>query len=231
MNSCRIDQIDSFDVAFGDLGLRVGRRTGPNKRAKAAEEWFVLRMFLEPAVRVGYFDLPIYVRKGCEVEREPDFVITAGMQEYWIEVTQATGESDQKEFQQVETRGGILPIGRYLSRQGREQKGRYEPGEAWAEKVWADDVLKAVDRKTKRVIFLASDRARHLIVYPNSNPAFLLLDEDAEHEAASVLQQEVFHRASELGNRVNGCLVHVVGKFSIYFDIVNEFRVWRRPSK
>ncbi len=38
-----ISSIKDFDVAFGQIGLKVGPRTGLNKRTKDEKEWFVVQ--------------------------------------------------------------------------------------------------------------------------------------------------------------------------------------------
>jgi hypothetical protein len=52
--------------------------------------------------------------------------------------------------------------------------GRFLGGAAQPGLAWASDIVKAVKRKERKIIFEQSRTTRHLIIYPNSNASILL---------------------------------------------------------
>jgi hypothetical protein len=141
---------------------RVGPRTGPEKRTKEQTEWWVLRWFLEKAIRDGIFNLPIAGRNGSP-EEEPDFVLMrAGTNDViaLVEITEATNEADQQEMTKFERSGEHMALLGDFG--GRFPRGAARPGLAWAL-----DIIDAIKRKETKVIFKSSPTPRHLIIYPN----------------------------------------------------------------
>jgi hypothetical protein len=206
------------ESATVSVGLPVGPRIGPGKRTKEKKEWFVLLGFLKTAIPNGTFELPIVVRNGRPPD-EPDFVAareesTVGL----FEVTEATVEADQKEMTAFERSGKeMMMLGDF--------GGRFAGGGGWPGVVWATDIVGAIMRKRGKTIFRDSTSARHLLVYPNSNAAQLLFDEDDERKALEDLRAAVSKDAATLSHTANGCLVHVLGKHLLCFDTLGEMRV------
>jgi hypothetical protein len=209
----RIDRFDLFDASFGALGLKVGPRTGPEKRTQDDKEWYVARKFLKEAIRAKRLHVPLSIEKAHPPK--PDFVIRGNCCDALLEITEASDESDQREMTKMEAgdEEAIL-LGTYG---GRFRDGASEPGHAWA-----SDVANAIERKAKKAIFVTSDAVRHLVIYPNSNASFLLFDEDDERRAFSLFRRYPFATLQSLRQMANGCFVHVLGGEVIFFDILGE---------
>jgi len=210
-----IRRLEDLDCAAQKVGLPVGKRTG---RSKEKKEWYVLLGFLKATIPFKMVELPIMVRSGTPPD-EPDFVMARGGSTVGlIEITEATVEADQKEMTSSErsTKKGAM-VGEFG---GRFAGGASRPGLAWA-----TDIVGAIRRKSGKAIFQDSSAARHLLVYPNSNASILLFDEDDEREAVDALRAEIAKDTTTLSHTVNGCLVHVLGKYLLCFDALGEMRV------
>jgi len=202
----------------------VGPRTGPGKRTKAKKEWYVLLGFLTTAIPAGMFELPVCIREGLP-PKEPDFVMTrrdAADAVGLFEITEATNEADQREKTAFERSGkSTALIGEFG---GRFPDGASRPGIAWAM-----DIVDAIRRKDGKAIFESTAANRHLIVYPNSNPSFLLSDHEDESEAVENLRVEIAKDAASLARIANGCLVYILGGYLICVDALGEMKLLTRP--
>jgi hypothetical protein len=135
---------------------QVGPRTGPGKRNKQQKEWYVLRRFLEKAIPADIFKLPLAGRNGCP-GIEPDFVfMRAGTTNVvgLVEITEATGETDQRERTAFEHSGkSMMLLGAF--------GGRFSGGAARPGSTWVSDIVDAIKRKKGKVIFEHSPAHRH----------------------------------------------------------------------
>jgi hypothetical protein len=86
--------------------------------------------------------------------------------------------------------------------------------------VWASDIIDAIKRKSGKAIFEGSQAARHLVIHPNSNVSILLFSEEDEGEAIRKLREAIATEAASLAQTTNGCLVHVLGKYSVCINVV-----------
>jgi hypothetical protein len=68
-----ISRCGDFDATFGDLGAKVGPRTGAKKRTKDEMEWYVARRFLKEAIAKKIFRVPLTIEKAQAPE--PDFIL------------------------------------------------------------------------------------------------------------------------------------------------------------
>jgi hypothetical protein len=189
----RIWALEDLERITASVG-QVGPRTGPGKRNKQQKEWYVLRRFLEKAIPADIFKLPIAGRNGCP-GIEPDFVfMRAGTTNVvgLVEITEATGETDQRERTAFEHSGkSMMLLGAF--------GGRFSGGAARPGLTWVSDIVDAIKRKKGKVIFEHSPAHRHLIVYPNSNASLLLSDEGGEDEQEAIRDlREAIDRAAGL---------------------------------
>ncbi|MFL5071091.1 MAG: hypothetical protein ACJ8D9_16030, partial [Xanthobacteraceae bacterium] len=106
--------------------------------------------------------------------------------------------------------------------------GRFAGGASRPGRVWALDVLDAINRKAGKAICLPSDTNRHLIIYPNSNASFLLFDKEGERDAFRYLDDEITRRRDECVKAMNGCLVHILGKDHVCFDLLGRNQLVER---
>ncbi len=210
-----IKRLEDLDRAAQNVGLPVGPRIG---RSKEKKEWHNLISFLKATIPCGIVKLPLMVGNGCP-PNEPDFVMTrGGLQVGLFEVTEATDRDDQKEMTLREcSTKKKSPVGEFG---GRFKGGASNPGLAWA-----TDIVGAIRRKSGKVIFRDSSAARHLLIYPNSNASVLLFDEDDERDAIDKLRAEIAKDTAALSKVANGCLVHVLGKHLLCFNVLGEIRV------
>jgi hypothetical protein len=209
--------LDGFDAAFGLVGLKVGSRTGPKKRTSEQKEWYVVRRFLKEAISGQLFACPFVIRHGVPPE-EPDFVLKNEGNRTLIEITEATDEADQREMKCIEVSDQLAILNGELG--GRFKGGAI--GNAY-EVAWAEDVINAIERKVSKSIFKDTTAQRHLVIYPNSNASSC--DEDV---AGTILKEKVDARRQELVEMSNGCLVHVLGKQKLVFDILGSFIICKR---
>jgi hypothetical protein len=172
----------------------------------------------------GMFELPIIVRNGHPPD-EPDFVAVRGESTVALfEVTEATVEADQAEMTAFEYSGKeMMMLGDF--------GGRFAGGSGWPGLAWARDIVAAVMRKDGKAIFRDSSFARHLLVYPNSNAAQLLFDEEDERKAVKDLRTELGKSMVMLSHTRNGCLVHVLCKYLLCFDALGEMKVLTRNRR
>ena len=103
---------------------------------------------------------------------------------------------------------------------GRFADGASQPGLAWAA-----DILDAVNRKKGKAIYTRSGVDRHLVIYPNSNASSLVNDLDDERAAFGFLGELIEANLSGLIDATNGCLVHVLGKELVGFDVLGAARL------
>jgi hypothetical protein len=103
--------------------------------------------------------------------------------------------------------------------------GRFAGDGGWPGPVWTADIIAANMRKAGKVNFRDSAAPRHVIVYPNSNAAQLLFDEDDERKAIDDLRATVTNDAVALSRTANGCPIHVLGKHLLCFDAMGEAKV------
>jgi hypothetical protein len=205
-----------FCAAFGALGSSVGPRTGVDKRTQDEKEWFVVRRFLKIALRDGFLKAPISIQK--QNPPLPDFGLQIGDAIAHLEITEATDPADQREMTVFEQSGNSsMLLGTFG---GRFSDGASQPGRAWA-----SDVMDAIDRKSGKAIFERSDKGRHLVIYPNSNASMLLFDADDERDAFGFLGELIATRFNGTATKANGCLVHVLGKKMVGFDVLGEVRL------
>jgi hypothetical protein len=214
--------LGTFDSVFGEVGLKVGPRTGPDKRTKDEKEWYVVRHFLKTAIAARLFQIPVVIRQGVPPE-EPDFVANVGNSGALLEITEATNEADQREMTEFERSGKLAMLQGELG--GRFSGGASQPGIAWAA-----DVVDAIKRKAGTAIFRPTGANRHLVIYPNSNASSLIFDDEDEREAINFLQTAITSEQDELKRLVDGCLVHILAKEHLLFDVVGKFEVYIRPQ-
>jgi hypothetical protein len=200
-------------AAFGPLGSRVGPRTGGDKRTPDETEWFVVRRFLKVALKEGILNAPISIQK--QNPPLPDFGLQFGGAIAHLEITEATDPADQREMTAFERSGkSMMLLGEFG---GRFSDGASQPG-----RTWAADVIDAINRKRGKAIFEKSDAGRHLVIYPNSNASALVNDAEDERAAFGYLGELIETNLSEYLVATNGCLVHVVGKELVGFDILGR---------
>jgi hypothetical protein len=219
IESVTVKEASELDSAFGSVGLKVGPRTGVNKRTKDDKEWYVVRRFLKEAIAAHLFRVPFTLCK-CKPP-EPDFVLDNGSAFVFVEITEATAEDDQREMTALESSGRDAILLGELG--GRFSGGGGEPGH-----VWSTDIIEAIERKTDKSIFTALGIQKHLVIYPNSNASFLIFDSDDERRAFSLLLTLIEARRAELVNITNGCLIHVLGKEHVFFDILGAVKFRNR---
>ena len=222
MKTINVPDLARFCTAFGTIGLRGGRRTGTDKLTQDDEEWFVARRFLKEGLRSSVFVTPFNVRKGIP-PAEPDFVLefADGNTVTFLEITKATHPADQREMTEFERSGkSAMRPGDFG---GRFSRGVSQPGKAWA-----SDVLDAIKRKAGKAIFCMSDANRHLVINPESNASFLLFYDNAEIDAFRFLSEVIGMERALYIKAVNGCLVHVLGKEYVCFDLLGEARLIKR---
>jgi hypothetical protein len=215
MSKVTINNLESFDAAFGQLGLRVGPRTGPDKRTQDDKEWYVVRRFLKHAISEGCFALPISVQK--EMPPAPDFVLKRDCAVVgYVEHTEATVEVDQAEFTLSERAAELTSC-------HGEFGGRYSEGAVGdrPERDWAADVLRAIRRKRSKPIVLWREVERHLVIFPNSNALYLMDEQDA----FEVLRESIAKIGPALPRMTSGCAIHVLGKEFVCFDLLGSMRL------
>jgi hypothetical protein len=108
--------------------------------------------------------------------------------------------------------------------------GRFSGGASQPGRAWASDVLDAIKRKGGKAIFSRPDAHRHLIIYPNSNASSLLFDDEDEHVAFGYLNEAIEINRDTYARAAKGCLVHVLGKEHVCFDLLGEVKVVRREA-
>jgi hypothetical protein len=218
MTVVAVEKFATFETAFGETGLRVGPRSGPGKRTNAEKEWYVLRRFLREAMSVNLFNCPLVIRAGMPPD-EPDFTLEHRNSTSLIEITEATDEADQKEMTALGKSGrGAIFIGEF--------GGRFKGGAGGKapEEAWANDVLLAIKRKDRKAIFTRPETDRHLVIYPNSNAASLLMSRSDEEDASIILKQKISNIREDLTSIVKGCRIHILGKEFLFFDILGTFQ-------
>jgi hypothetical protein len=217
MQVFEISSLEDLEGIIASIGP-VGPRIGPGKRTKDKTEWYVILRFLRQAIPSGIFQLPIAIRRGLP-PREPDFVVARGAAADddvigLIEITEATNEADQRERTAFERSGkSAAMLGQFGGRFPRGASG--PPG-----LVWASDIIDAIKRKSGKVIFEGSQATRHLVIYPNSNASILLFSEEDEGKAIRKLREAIAAETASLAQTTNGCLVHVLGKYSVCINVV-----------
>lgn len=221
----RIPGVASFCTAFDRVGLNVGPRTGSHKRTQEDKEWFVVRHFLKAALRERIFLTPLLVQK-CNPP-EPDFALMSGDGNLlaYVEITEATQPADQREMTEFErSKKSAMLLGDF--------GGRFSRGAGQPRKAWASDILDAIKRKRDKTIFRRSDAERHLVIYPNSNASKLLNDDNDNDElgAFGYLRETITMDRDTYVSAANGCLVHVLGKRVLGFDVLGNARSIRRET-
>ncbi len=106
--------------------------------------------------------------------------------------------------------------------------GRFSDGASQPGRAWASDVTDAINRKRGKAIFVKSSIGRHLVIYPNSNASALLNDVEDEHEAFGILGELIEMDLDGYIQTANGCLVHVLGKALVGFDVLGKAHLARR---
>jgi hypothetical protein len=208
-----------FCSAFGSLGSRVGPRTGGDKRTQDQKEWFVVRRFLKVALREGILNAPISIQK--QNPPLPDFILQFVDAIGHIEITEATDPADQREMTVFEQSGNSsMLLGTFA---GRFSDGASQPG-----RIWASDIIDAINRKRGKAIFEKSEVGRHLVIYPNSNASALVNDEEDERTAFGFLEELIAANLNGYAEITSGCLVHVLGKDLVGFDVLGGAYLARR---
>ena len=218
-----VADISTFDETFASVGLRVGPRTGSDKRTQDDKEWWVVRRFLKTALSANVFTTPLAVWK--EQPPLPDFGVEIGgpMSLAFIEITEATHPDDQREMTESErSEKSAMLIGELG---GRFSGGASEPGHAWAA-----DIIDAVERKAGKSIYSMDAERRHLVIYPNSNASILIAGEEHERKVFSILTQAINSRRAEIDRLVNRCAISVLGKHFVCFDLLSSNRLLARES-
>jgi hypothetical protein len=225
-NTIEVTDLASFCTAFGSLGSMIGPRTGAGKRTQDDLEWFVVRHFLQAGLRARIFDAPVLVQKRNPPEPDFRFELGGGGSRTiaLVEITEATHPADQREMTEFERSSKpAMLLGDFG---GRFSRGASQPGKAWV-----SDVLDAIKRKSRKSICMKSVANRHLVIYPNSNASILLSNEHDERAAFGQLNEivEMSNRCSYV-QMANGCLVHVLGKEYVCFDILGSSKLVRREA-
>jgi hypothetical protein len=207
-----------FDRVFGDVGFKVGPRTGKNKRTKEQKEWFVVRNFLKTAVPADLFRLPLSVEQVPPPE--PDFLLRNVGCVVRMEITEATDESDQREMTEIEKSGEHAVLLGELG--GRFKGGASEPGYEWS-----SDIIAAIERKAVKSIAAQSGSKGHLVIYPNSNAAFLLTEFEDECRAFEIFRADVAAR-QRIAQAGNYFFVHILGSEAVFVDVLGKPRILER---
>jgi hypothetical protein len=207
-----IAKLEEFHGAFGELGAKVGPRRGNNRRTQDDKDWYVVRRFLKEAIVAKRFQLPLKIERGHPPE--PDFAVEYRRTRAMVEITEATNEADQREMTLQEVIERPILLGELG---GRFKGGAGEPGH-----VWTSDVVEAIERKVKKTIFFNSSPERHLVIYPNSNASALISSREDERRAFALLLGVLNTKRANLERCTNGCLLHVLGKEYIFFDILGK---------
>lgn len=217
----QIDSLNGLDSAFGTIGLKVGPRTGPNKRTKDDKEWYVVRRFLPAALSARLFKLPLRVVKT--EPPEPDFNLFAPNLFALLEITEATDPADQREMRAFEQSEDADLLGTH--------GGRFHGGASGKqpERIWAQDILDAIIGKEGKAIFSNLGR-RHLVIYPNSNASFLMFNNDDEVDAYKLLDEKIREQKDLLFSVVNGCQVHILGKAYVFLDVLGASQLTPRAG-
>jgi hypothetical protein len=222
INTINIPDFAGFCAAFGSIGSRVGPRTGGEKRTQDEKEWFVVRRFLKVALRERILKTPISIQK--QNPPLPDFGLKFGDVIANLEITEATDPADQKEMTAFErSSDSTMLLGAFG---GRFSDGASQPG-----RTWASDVIDAINRKRGKSIFAKPDAGRHLVIYPNSNASALVNDEEDERTAFGFLEELIAANRNGYAEIANGCLVHVLGKELVGFDVLGRAHLARRQTK
>jgi hypothetical protein len=216
-----VPNLTSFDAAFRNVGMRVGPRTGAERRTQGDKEWYVVRRFLKAALHSCIFATPLSVQKLAPPA--PDFGLQFRNTAGFIEVTEATHPDDQREMTQSERSDTPHLLGDFG---GRFADGASQPG--W---LWTSDILDAVKRKKGKTIYSRSDAERHLVIYPNSNASALLFSPRDERVAFGLLFDAIADARKKYLTLVNGCAVHVLGKEHVCFNLLSTPKmVSRQPE-
>jgi hypothetical protein len=213
-----IGKFEDFDVAFGEVGAKVGPRTGANKRTQDEKEWYVQRRFLKIAIPARLFQTPLVIGSGTPPA--PDFLVEDIRRRTLVEITEATDEADQREMTHQERFGKPILLGELG---GRFKEGGGEPGH-----LWALDIAEAIRRKGGKSIFLTINSNRCLVIYPNSNASALISSKQDEGRTFSILLGVIDTKRNKLLRIANGCLVHILGKEYVFFDILGKATRRRR---
>jgi hypothetical protein len=216
-----VKDISTFDDAFGTVGLRVGPRTGPDKRTQDDKEWYVVRRFLREALQAGFFATPLVVWK--DQPPMPDFGVEFGDTRALIEITEATHPNDQREMVEFErTDKSAMLLGEFG---GRLSGGASEPGHTWA-----SDIVDAIERKAGKSIYSMNVERRHLVIYPNSNASFLVAGEEDERRVFSILAHAIERRRPEFTSVANGCAIHVLETHLVCLDLLGNRQLLARSE-
>jgi len=215
-----VSDIGNFDAAFGDVGLKVGPRTGEAKRTHAEKEWYVVRRFLASGLHAGLFNAPFAVERLDPPAPDFGLQFRDGSAAGFIEITEATHPDDQREMTEIEYSGKATLLGEHG---GRFADGASQPG--WE---WASDILDAMRRKQNKAIYLLPDAGRHLVIYPNSNASSLIFGPREERDAFAILSNSIRSQRHQLLDLVNGCVLHVLGKDYLFFDVLGDTKLVSR---
>ena len=85
-------------LAFGEIGVRVGPRTGADARTHEEKEWWCIRRYVFTLSAANQLEFPILITKA----ERPDFRCTFGSRHVGIEVGEATDPRDQEEMTMFE---------------------------------------------------------------------------------------------------------------------------------
>lgn len=140
---------------FGNLGMKLGRRSGPGARTDEERQWWCLRRYLFTLRAVAEPEYPIFVLKG----ERPDFRCSFGSRRLGIEIAEASPH-DQRKRRDFQRTGATAFLGTFRARTA-------------AERLWKADVLRTVRAKALKIAHYEPLPTYTILLYSKSHAAQL----------------------------------------------------------
>ncbi|MFN4023337.1 MAG: hypothetical protein ACK4MQ_00775 [Hyphomonas sp.] len=156
LNAVNASSLDDLVRQFGGVGLTVPPR--PNRTKEEKEAYLARRLFLNLA-KEQRLSFPLSITQSDS----PDFVVDASDGTWFLEITEATSEADQREM----TLAPDAP--QLIGHSGGRGADGYFGAQPETEVI--ADINAAIDRKKRKAY--ASNRCS-LLVYINSNPGMVV---------------------------------------------------------
>jgi len=199
----------SVVTAFGNVGLKVGPRKGPNRRTTFQKEAYNLRQYLTTLADHDLLSYPLEVAKS----ERPDFLLCDPVNgRCGLEVTEATTRSHNRWLTETEGEEG-------------EEGADLLPGDAWvgnsAERECCAAVVRAANRKARSIGKSGyTPAARYdLLLYINAR-AFFYFEEEMAEMLLNKARRWVAHwnRSGKLGK------VSAITNDSLLYDLAGNTR-------